>query len=54
MKKVLVRYHIWNDTEEPKFKVASTTNGALLRSYIGHDLAQFRDIHYLLHWAKLS
>jgi hypothetical protein len=31
---------LWQDTKERKFKMVNPTHGAVLRSYIGHDLAQ--------------
>lgn len=48
MKNVLIRYPFENTTKERKFKVASTTNGAVLRTYIGHQFPQFRSLQYFL------
>lgn len=48
MKKVYIRYPNDSCTKELKFKVASTTNGAVLRTYIGHHIPQFRSSAYIL------
>jgi hypothetical protein len=48
-RKVFIRYPSGpNETKELTLKIANTTNGAVLRTYIGHHLRQSGDVFYLL------
>ena len=49
MKRVILKYPTEKGTSKfKKFNVACTTKGTVLRTYIGHNLSQFRDEKYFL------